>query len=75
DEIKRLLAKQIISPVLFEKCCRCAVELGIDSFYECGPGRTLAGMLKKIDGNVRVKNFDKISDFDPLPNGSHFKSD
>jgi [acyl-carrier-protein] S-malonyltransferase len=62
EEIKRLLAQQIVSPVLFEKCCHSALEMGISEFFECGPGRTLGGIVKKINGSVAVRNFDKIED-------------
>jgi [acyl-carrier-protein] S-malonyltransferase len=63
EEIKKTLVKQIVSPVLFEKCCRKAIEMGVTRFFECGPGRTLSGMLKKISKDVTTKNFDKMSDF------------
>ncbi|MDR3144045.1 MAG: ACP S-malonyltransferase [Puniceicoccales bacterium] len=66
EEIKSMLVRQIISPVLFEKCCRNALQMGTAEYFECGPGRTLSGMMKKINGDVTVKNFDKIEDF-PAP--------
>ncbi|MDR1401458.1 MAG: ACP S-malonyltransferase [Puniceicoccales bacterium] len=65
-EIKKLLARQIISPVLFEKCCHSALQLEISEFFECGPGRTLSGMMRKISGNVTLRNFDGAADFNDL---------
>lgn len=62
-EIKEMLVRQIISPVLFEKCCRSAIHMQISEYFECGPGKTLCGMLRKIDRNIIVKNFDRIEDF------------
>jgi [acyl-carrier-protein] S-malonyltransferase len=62
-EIKEMLVRQIISPVLFEKCCRSAMCMQVSEYFECGPGKTLCGMLKKIDRDIIAKNFDRIEDF------------
>ncbi|MDR1414031.1 MAG: ACP S-malonyltransferase [Puniceicoccales bacterium] len=65
-EIKKLLAEQIVSPVLFEKCCRSALQMGISEFFECGPGKALSGIVRKISGDVSLRNFDRMEDFDNL---------
>lgn len=49
QEIRSLLVKQVVSPVLWEKSVRQMIEGGVDSFYEIGPGRVLRGLLKRID--------------------------
>jgi malonyl CoA-acyl carrier protein transacylase len=36
--------------------------MGVTQFCECGPGRALSGMVKKIDGSAAVRNFDTIED-------------
>lgn len=61
--IKELLVKQIISPVLFENCCVRAINMGASEFIECGAGKTLSGLIKKIDKSVSVVNFDKSDDY------------
>ena len=48
-EIRSLLVKQVVSPVLWEKSVRQMIDGGVDSFYEIGPGRVLRGLLKRID--------------------------
>ncbi len=49
NEIRSLLVKQVVSPVLWEKSVRQLIDGGVDSFYEIGPGRVLRGLLKRID--------------------------
>lgn len=49
EEIRRLLAKQVVSPVRWEDSMRALLDQGFDRFYEVGPGRVLRGLLKRID--------------------------
>lgn len=52
--IRRLLAEQVYSPVLWEDSVRYLIEQGTDTFVEIGSGTVLAGLIKKIDKTVRV---------------------
>ena len=52
-----LLARQIASPVLWEKIVRGMIASGVDTFIEIGPGKTLTNMIKKIDAGVTAVNF------------------
>lgn len=56
EEIKTLLIKQVTSPVLWENSVKNIILKGITSFIEVGPGKVLAGLIKKIDKNVIVYN-------------------
>jgi [acyl-carrier-protein] S-malonyltransferase len=49
DEIRGLLAKQVVSPVQWERSVRFLMAEGVESFYEIGPGRVLRGLLKRIE--------------------------
>ena len=49
DEIRSLLVKQVVSPVLWEKSVRAMLADSVETFYEIGPGRVLRGLLKRID--------------------------
>lgn len=49
EEIRELLVRQVVSPVLWEDSVRYLLAQGCDQFYEVGPGRVLRGLLKRID--------------------------
>ncbi len=49
EEIRRLLIRQVISPVLWEDSMRYLIAQGFSQFYEVGPGRVLLGLLRRID--------------------------
>lgn len=49
-----LLVKQAMSPVQWVKTLENMREAGIDTFIECGPGRTLSGLAKKTLKGVTI---------------------
>ncbi|MCG3090135.1 ACP S-malonyltransferase [Sporosarcina cyprini] len=53
-EIKKLLVEQLYSPVRWEESVRQLIDLGVTHFIECGPGKVLSGLVKKIDRSVTV---------------------
>jgi [acyl-carrier-protein] S-malonyltransferase len=55
-EIRRLLVQQVVSPVLWEATMRNLLADGFDSFWEIGPGRVLAGLLKRVQRKVDCHN-------------------
>lgn len=63
DAMKRTLTEQTASPVLFEDILRDILKEGIDTFVELGPGKTLAGFVKKIDKSVRVHSLNDYESF------------
>ncbi|WP_169083109.1 ACP S-malonyltransferase [Paenibacillus sp. PL91] len=66
DEIRSLLVEQVYSPVLWEDSVRYLIEQGVDTFVEIGSGTVLAGLIKKIDKNVRVISINSISALEAL---------
>jgi len=52
EEIRDLLIKQILQPVLWEESMRYLIGQGFDQFYEVGPGRVLRGLLRRIDRKI-----------------------
>jgi [acyl-carrier-protein] S-malonyltransferase len=55
-EIRGLLVRQVVQPVLWEGALRGMLESGCDRFYEIGPGRVLAGLLKRVQRKVECQN-------------------
>nr|UWU44282.1 ACP S-malonyltransferase [Streptomyces atrovirens] len=54
-----LCVRQLTSPVLWEQSVRTLTgRLGCRRLVELGPGRTLAGMIRRIDGDVEVVSVD-----------------
>lgn len=49
DEIRNLLVEQLYSPVRWEETVRQLIAEGVDTFIECGPGKVLSGLVKKVD--------------------------
>lgn len=54
NEIKKLLVEQLYSPVLWEDSVRTMLDLGVTHFIECGPGKVLSGLIRKIDREATV---------------------
>lgn len=60
DQIKDLLVKQAMSPVLWENIINRMIEDGIEVFIELGPGKTLTGFLKKINRKATALNVEDM---------------
>lgn len=63
EDMKDLLSRQIMSSVLWEKSVRKMMDMGVDTFVEIGPGRSLSGFIKKIDRKITVLNIEDESSF------------
>jgi [acyl-carrier-protein] S-malonyltransferase len=55
-EIQNLLVRQVLQPVLWEQTMRNLLASGVTKFYEIGPGRVLAGLLKRIERKIACEN-------------------
>lgn len=58
DKIKQLLVRQIYSPVKWTGCVKAMVASGIDKTLECGPGKVLSGLSKRIDRSLSSFNIE-----------------
>ena len=64
DNMVDILAKHVMSPVKFRKSIETMLSLGIDTFVEIGPGKTLSGFVKKVckekDVEVNIFNIENV---------------
>lgn len=64
--VKELLKKQVSSSVRWQQSVETMLTDGVDTFIEIGPGKTLAGFMKKIKRDANVFNIEKLEDLDKL---------
>ena len=60
--VKPLLKEQVSSSVRWQQSVETMIREGIDTFIEIGPGKTLAGFMKKINRTVKVLNIEKLEE-------------
>ena len=66
SETKELLAQQVASSVRWQESVERMIADGVDTFVEIGPGKTLAGFLRKIDRSAKVYNIGSWEDVDKV---------
>ncbi len=66
SRIRELLARQVSSTVRWRETMERMLADGVDTFVEIGPGRTLAGFLRKMSRDVRVFNVARVEDLDAV---------
>jgi [acyl-carrier-protein] S-malonyltransferase len=54
--IKAILARQVVSPVQWETTVKDLLAKGVKKSYEVGPGKVIAGIVKRIDKAAEVEN-------------------
>ena len=64
--IKRLLIEQLFSPVLWSATINNIVSRGITNIVECGPGKVLSGLNKRINEDVISYNLHTMDDIEKL---------
>lgn len=67
DNIKDILKNHIISPVQFGKGLETMLAMGVDTFIEIGPGKTLSGFVKRIPTEKEI-NILHVNDIESLKN-------
>lgn len=58
DEIRENLLKQLYMPVQWVDTITCMWELGLGRIVECGPGKVLCGLIKRIEPEVECYSTD-----------------
>ncbi len=68
DEIKENLIAQVDSSVYWQKSMELMLDTGVTTFLEIGPGKVLAGLLRRIDRSLSIYNIETKSDIDNFIN-------
>ena len=66
SQTKELLAEQVSSSVRWQQSMENLIADGVDTFIEIGPGRTLAGFMRKISRDVTVYNVGTWADVEEV---------
>ena len=66
EPVKDLLTRQVSSSVRWQQSVEAMINDGVDTFIEIGPGRTLAGFMKKINKEVKTMNVEKLEDIEKV---------
>ena len=62
EDVKPLLTRQVSSSVRWQQSVEAMIADGVDTFIEIGPGKTLAGFMRKISRDVKTLNVEKLED-------------
>jgi [acyl-carrier-protein] S-malonyltransferase len=60
QQIREGLVKQLVQPILWQKCMERLLSEDIQEFYEIGPGRVLTGLMKRINRKAKVINISNM---------------
>ncbi|MCR9191093.1 MAG: ACP S-malonyltransferase [Gammaproteobacteria bacterium] len=56
EQVRALLEAQLFSPVRWVETIQMMQQQGIEAILECGPGRVLSGLVKRIDRSMQVSS-------------------
>jgi len=60
SELKHNLVQQLYSPVLWSQTIKELAKQGVDTMVECGPGKVLSGLNKRIDNTLKNLSMDSV---------------
>lgn len=66
NEIKEELYKQTFGPVKWVDTINVLAENGVTKIYEIGPGKVLAGLIRKINKELEVVNIENVENIESL---------
>ncbi|MYD43954.1 MAG: ACP S-malonyltransferase [Gammaproteobacteria bacterium] len=64
DGVRSRLIKQLSSPVRWADCVTAMLARGCDALIECGPGKVLTGLSRRIDRRMNCRAISTVGDFD-----------
>ncbi len=66
EDLKTVMANQMVQPVQFEAMIEAMIEDGVDVFIEIGPQDTLKRLIKKQAKECEVLNIDNVENFEAV---------
>lgn len=63
-DVRAALVRQLYLPVLWTQCMQTLVARGANVIGECGPGKVLSGLAKRIDKSVETRALGTASEFE-----------
>jgi [acyl-carrier-protein] S-malonyltransferase len=64
DAIRDALVRQLYLPVRWTECVQALAANGAKRIVECGPGKVLAGLVKRIDKAIDARAIGTPTEFD-----------
>jgi [acyl-carrier-protein] S-malonyltransferase len=64
DAIRDALRRQLYQPVRWTECVQALVAGGATRALECGPGKVLAGLIKRIDKSLETRAIGAVAELD-----------
>ena len=62
SRVCQLLVDQVSAPVLWEDTIACMINLDVERYIEIGPGKVLAGLVKRMAKDSTIQNVQNVSD-------------
>jgi [acyl-carrier-protein] S-malonyltransferase len=66
SQIKKALLDQLTSPVRWQDNCQYLLAQGVQEFWEIGPGRVLAGLMRRIERKAKVNSINSLESLQKL---------
>lgn len=63
EDIKANLLKQLYMPVQWVESVGCMWDFGVSQLVECGPGKVLGGLIKRIEPNIETFSLEEPENF------------
>jgi [acyl-carrier-protein] S-malonyltransferase len=63
DSIREALVRQLYLPVRWTQCVQALAASGVARIAECGPGKVLSGLAKRIDKSIEARSLAVPADF------------
>lgn len=66
QQIRQGLVRQLVEPILWQKCMEKLIADGVTKFVEIGPNRVLTGLMKRIHRRADIVNISSLESLESL---------